>query len=440
VRLEHYLHNGSFPKGTLFARLIDGELVTVKILSVADGEYGLDIQCEDEDIAPGIVSPVKFAEVIKWHMQPEHDETPAAPHFAPELAVGIDIPLHGQNIRVLSISGDVVQFQYTKNGERRSMARGVQWLTPYLAHGMLPKGAQLTRFVEGSLVTVEIISAIQDTHDCTYGIAVDCDNEEIKNDLDTTVSGKALAIWYAECEVPEVEAASQFPAHPGYAPDEDSPDYAAGRKAALAEVMEQSQEVSRLKHETDDFHETIAILRDELEAYKTANARLEAKGRIVNGQRYAYLADTHILIGNVNQRCRDEELEVCHFQYDATGLKLSVVYRKPVEPEPLPAPQPTHSSSVGNPTHGAGQGVPGITIIHKDAGERKGVALRHNRPLFEEPGKTKRIPHLQQSNQRVAQFMTGLKERSDERLEILARDFANRSPFKLGVIHHDQSI
>lgn len=320
--------------------------------------------------------------------------------------------LHGQVITVVSNAGGSVQFDYD-NGQRRNLQ--TVWLEQYHQHGAFPKGTLFTRLLEGELVTAKILSVAGGE----YGLDIQCENEDFYAGLETPVKFAALIKWHMQPEHEETPAApEQFPDRLGYEADEATPDYdagyAAGRKAALAEVMEQSEEVARLKHETADLLETIAILRDELATYKAANARLEAKGRIVNGQRYTHFTDTHILIANVNQRCRDEGLEVCHFQYDATGLKLSVVYRKPIEHEPLPAPSPTTAASVGIPTYEAGMPAPSVTIIHKDKGERAGVPPGYNQ--------------LQQSNQRVLQFMVGLKQRSADRMEAARRQFAH-SPF-----------
>lgn len=271
----------------------------------------------------------------------------AAPVYSPELAESITIPLHGQAIKIVSIKDGLVQFDFA-NDERRSLAQGERWLKLYLKDGVLPKGTRLIRTVNDCLVTVEILSIA----DGTYGIDIDCDDEAVEVDLPNTVPFKQLIRWYMQ---PDAAAPMRLPDHPAYTPDEDDPDYAAGveagRTAALVEVVSQSEEVARLKHAAADSAETIDILKNENAALTAANARLELKAQIVKGVKYEYEAAVDVRIPDVNAKFKTGGWEPIHWQYDSSGLKLSVVYRKPVETDPLPAPRPEASASAGTRRH-----------------------------------------------------------------------------------------
>lgn len=75
--LNEYRKHGAFPKGTLFDRFVGDELVEVKIMSIKEREYELDIQ--PEGVKSGLDKLTTYNRLMEWHMQPEHDEPAAAP-------------------------------------------------------------------------------------------------------------------------------------------------------------------------------------------------------------------------------------------------------------------------------------------------------------------------------------------------------------------------
>lgn len=75
--IEVYQKNGAFPPGAIFERLPDGNLFQVKVLSIGDSKYTVDIinAGDNFDAVLNLDTHLKFADLIKWHMEPDVIET-----------------------------------------------------------------------------------------------------------------------------------------------------------------------------------------------------------------------------------------------------------------------------------------------------------------------------------------------------------------------------